>query len=163
MGAVAAPLMIASSVVSAGSSIMSGNARSRSLAAEAGAAEYNAKIADLGVKQIGAQRSMELDTALGAIDTARAERGLSLDSPTAIAINDAVTREHNSAMRAEELDKRLEAQGYRAQARAKLSEAKSAKVQGYVGAFGSLLTAGMRTASMFGKPPSSVSHSRAGL
>jgi len=163
MGAVAAPLMIASSVVSAGSSIMAGTARSKSLRAEAGAAEYNAKIADLGVKQIGAQRSMELETALAAIDTARAERGLSLTSPTGMALTDAVTRESLDAQRAEELDKRLEAQGYRAQARAKLSEAGQAKVQGYVGALGSLMTAGMRTASLFNKPALDGVHKRAGL
>jgi len=158
MGAIAAPLMIASSVVSAGSSITAGNARSKSLRAEAGAAEYNAKIADLGVKQIGAQRSMELETALAAIDTARSERGLSLTSPTGMALTDAVTRESLDSQRAEELDKRLEAQGYRAQARAKLQEAGQARTQGYVGALGSLMTAGMRAASMFGSPTSAGAH-----
>lgn len=159
MGQVAAPMMIASSLVSAGSSIMKGNARSKALRAEAGAAEYNAKIADLGVKQIGAQRSMELETALAAIDTGRAARGLTLTSPTGMALNDAVTREHLDAQRAEELDKRLEAQGYRAQARTNLAAAKSAKIQGYIGALGGFMEAGMRTASMFGTPASAVPHS----
>ena len=150
MGQVAAPLMIASSLVSAGSSVMKGNARAKALRAEAGTAEYNAKIADLGVKQIGATRSMELETALAAIDTSRAERGLSLTSPTGMALADAVTREHLDAQRSEELDKRLEAQGYRASARASLKGAKQAKIQGYVGALGSFMEAGMRGASMMG-------------
>lgn len=166
MGAVAAPLMIASSVVSAGASIASGNAKASQLRSEAGASEYNAKIADLGVKQIGAARSQELEAALGAIQTSRAERGLSFTSPTAMAINDAVTRESLDARRAEELDKRLQAQGYRAQAQAQLKSASAAKMSGYIGALGSVMDAGMRTASMFGKPSGTgfnTSHRRAGV
>lgn len=156
-------MMIASSLVSAGSSVIKGNAKSKQLRAEAGTAEYNAKIADLGVKQIGATRSMELETALAAIDTARTARGLSLTSPTGMALSDAVTRESLDARRAEELDKRLEAQGYRASARASLKGAKQARIQGYVGAFGSFLQAGKRTASWLNTPSTTVSHSRAGV
>lgn len=150
MGQVAGPMMIASSLVGAASSIKGGNARSRQLRSEAGSQEYSAKLADLGVKQIAADRSMELNTALGAIETGRAARGLSLTSPTALALSSAVEREHLTAQRADELEGRLKAQGYRAQAHASLKGAKQAKVAGYVGALGSFVDAGMRGASMAG-------------
>ena len=153
MAQVAAPLMIASSLVSAGSSISAGNNRAKQLRSEAGAQEYSAKLADLGVKQIAAERSVELKTALGAIDTGRAARGLSLGSPTALALSSAVEREHLAAQRSEELDGRLKAQGYRAQAASSLKGAASAKRAGYIGALGSVLDAGMRGASMMGGKP----------
>lgn len=78
--------------VAAGANIWSGFARSRAAREEAMAAEYRAGINRLRARQQGAQGAESVVQTLAAIQTLRAGRGLSADSPTAALIRRGIRR-----------------------------------------------------------------------
>ncbi|WP_338575708.1 hypothetical protein V8J38_11135 [Brevundimonas olei] len=84
---------IGSTVLSAGSSIMGGRARSRELKGEAVMLEAQAKGVDIQAKQASERRREDLRAALSAYTAQRAARGLSLDTPSGIAIENELRRQ----------------------------------------------------------------------
>lgn len=93
MGAVAA----AGPIISGGLSVFGGIKKRQSLKEQALAAEYEARSFDLRAKQVAADRQAELRDAFASIAVARSGAGLSLDSPTAQAIENRARRKSNSA------------------------------------------------------------------
>jgi len=95
------------SAVSGAASIASGFSRRAALKSQAKSAEFEAQIAELRADQASADRRAELNDTIAAINTIRAARGVSGDSPNAAAIRAQARRESRRAESREVLGERL--------------------------------------------------------
>jgi hypothetical protein len=133
---------VAGTALSAFSSIMSGRAQSRGLANEAVQYDAQAKGVDLQALQSSERRREDLRASFAAITAQRAQRGLSLDSPTAVAIENEIRRQSVRDEGVEKLGYMNQAAGLRASARAKRRGASSANMAGYINAAGTIMSGG---------------------
>lgn len=150
--AAAAP--IAATALSAGSSLMAGRSTAAGYVAEAAQAESQAKGTDLQAVQSSERRREDLRAALAAITAQRAARGLSLDSPSAVAVEREIRRQSVRDEGVERLGFMNQASALRRQAAVKRKGAKNAMTMGLIQAAGTLVTSGADIKSAFGPPAS---------
>lgn len=127
-----------STVASAFSSVMGGRARYSENMTQAMLAESQAKDTDLQALQASERRREDLRSAVAAISAQRAQRGLSLDSPTAQAIEREMRRQSVRDEGVERYGYRNRAAALRMQSGAFRRAAKYGLVQGYLGAVGTV-------------------------
>ena len=119
--------------------IMGGRADSKSLKTEGVMLEAQAKGVDLQAMQTSERRREELNATLAALTASRAARGLSLDSPSAVAIESELRRQ---SVRDENVDRvgfTNQAGALRMSSAAKRRAGSYANVMGYVNAAGTLI------------------------
>ena len=129
---------MAASVLSAGAQIMSGRATARGYANEAAQADVQAKGVDLQALQTSERQRENLRAAVASIEANRAAKGLSLDSPSGIAIEKEIRRQ---AVRDEGVDRlgfMNQSDALRRSARAKRKGAKNSIMASYLGAAGTV-------------------------
>lgn len=129
---------MAASVLSAGAQIMSGRATARGYANEAAQADIQAKGVDLQALQTSERQRENLRAAVAGIEANRAARGLSLDSPSGIAIEKEIRRQ---AVRDEGVDRlgfMNQSDALRRSARAKRKGASNSIMASYLGAAGTV-------------------------
>ncbi len=139
--------------LSATSSIMSGRAQARSFANEAKQYDVQAKGVDLQSLQTSERRREELRANLSAITASRAAKGLSLDSPTGVAIEKELRRQAVRDEGAERVGFLNQAGALRMAAKAKRRGASSANLIGYLAAGQTLIGASQDMAAAFSGAP----------
>jgi len=130
--------------------IAEGFAKRKAMKQQADAKRYNARIAKLRGKQIGADMAEDLTKTLGAISAIRAGRGVRNDSPTARAIREDRRRDAADATNRAVLGEEVTAFNFMNEARQLDKAAPWALAGGFVKGFGKLAKAGE---SFFGGPP----------
>lgn len=131
-----------STALSAGSSIMSGRATARSLATEAQQYEVQARGIDLQATQSSERRREDWRATLAAINADRAQRGLSEDSPTGIAIEREMRRQAVRDEGVERLGFRNQADALRRGAAVRRSGARNAIMASYLEAGSKAISGG---------------------
>jgi len=119
--------------------IMGGRAQAKALKTEAVMLDGQAKSTDIQAMQASERRREDFRATLAAITAGRAARGLSLDSPTAIAIDREIRRQAQRDEGVERLGYRNQAAALRASAAAKRKGGSNANFMGYFNAAGSLM------------------------
>ena len=127
--------------LSAFGSIMSGRAQSRALSNEAVQYDSQAKGVDLQALQSSERRREDLRASFAAITAQRAAKGLSLDTPSAVAIENEIRRQAVRDEGVEKLGYLNQSSALRASARAKRRGASSANTAGYLSAASTLMSA----------------------
>jgi len=125
--------------LSAVTQIMGGRASSKALKTEAVMLEAQAKGVDLQALQTSERRREELRATMAAFTASRAARGLSLDSPSAVAIENELRKQ---SVRDENVDRvgfTNQAGALRMSAAAKRRGGSYANIMGYVDAAGTLV------------------------
>lgn len=125
-------------VASAGASIMGGRARYSENMTQAMLAESQAKDTDLQALQASERRREDLRAAMSAFSASRAGRGLSLDSPTAQAIEREMRRQSVRDEGVERYGYRNRSAALRLQSKSFRRAAKTGLVQGYLNAAGTV-------------------------
>lgn len=128
-------------LLSAGAQIMGGRAQSKALKTEGVMLEAQAKGVDLQALQTSERRREELRATMAAFTASRAARGVSLDSPTGMAIEKELRRQ---SVRDENVDRvgfTNQAGALRMSAAAKRRGGSYANIMGYVNAAGTLVDA----------------------
>lgn len=125
--------------LSAVTQIMSGRAQSRALKTEAVMLESQAKGVDLQALQSSERRREELNATMAAYVASRAARGLSLDSPSAVAIERELSRQSVRDENVERVGYTNQAGALRMSAAAKRRGGSYANIMGYVNAGGTLI------------------------
>lgn len=143
---------IAATVLSAGSSLMAGRETARGYVAEAAQAESQAKGTDLQALQSSERRREDRRAAIAAIEAQRASRGLSLDSPSAVAVEKEIRRQSVRDEGVERLGFMNQASALRRQAAVKRKGAKNAITMSYLNAASTLVSNGADIKAAFGKP-----------
>ncbi|MFC5373968.1 hypothetical protein ACFPIF_15500 [Brevundimonas faecalis] len=131
----------ASAGLSAVSSIMGGRAQARALKTEGVMLEAQAKGVDLQAKQASERRREDLRASMAAYIAQRSARGLSLDSPSAVAIERELTRQSVRDEGVERLGYINQAGALRMSAAAKRRAGSNANFMGYWNAAGTLMDA----------------------
>lgn len=129
---------MAASVLSAGAQIMSGRATARGYANEAAQADIQAKGVDLQALQTSERRREDHRANLAAVFANRAARGLSLDSPSGIAVEKELRRQAVRDEGAERLGFINQSDALRRSARAKRKGASNSIMASYIGAAGTV-------------------------
>lgn len=127
--------------LSAFGSIMSGRAAARGMANEAAQYDSQAKGVDLQAVQSSERRREDLRASFAAITAQRAAKGLSLDTPSAVAVENEIRRQSVRDEGVEKLGFVNQASGLRASARAKRRGASNANMAGYLGAASTIMSA----------------------
>ncbi|HWW12401.1 MAG TPA: hypothetical protein VN018_07785 [Brevundimonas sp.] len=138
---------------SAATSVMSGRAQSRQFGMEGLMYEKQAKDVDLQATQASARRREELRASLSSVTATRAARGLSLDTPSGMAIERELRRQSVSDEGAENLGFKNQSYALRTTAAMRRRGASNANATGWLQAAGSIMDAAGNIASV-GKPPS---------
>jgi hypothetical protein len=146
----AAALPVAAAALSAGSTLMAGRETARGFVNEAAQSESQAKGTDLQAIQSSERRREDLRAALSAITAQRAARGLSLDTPTAVAIEREINRQSVRDEGVERLGFMNQSSALRRQAAVKRRNAKGAITASYLSAAGSLMSAAGDIGAAFG-------------
>lgn len=146
----AAALPVAAAALSAGSTLMAGRETARGYVNEAAQSESQAKGTDLQAIQSSERRREDLRAQLSAITAQRAARGLSLDTPTAVAIEREIRRQSVRDEGVERLGFMNQSSALRRQAAVKRQNAKGAITASYLSAAGSLMSAAGDIGSAFG-------------
>lgn len=146
----------ASPIGSAFTSIMGGRAQAKQLGMEALMYERQAKDVDLQALQASGRRREELRAMMAAYTASRAARGLSLDTPSAVAVERELRRQSVRDEGAENLGFKNQAYALRTTALMRRKGASNANLMGWLGAAGSLMDAAGNIASM-GASPSAAS------
>jgi len=123
---------MAASVLSAGAQIMSGRAAARGYANEAAQADIQAKGVDLQALQTSERQRETLRANLAAVFGNRAARGLSLDSPSGIAIEKEIRRQSVRDEGVERLGFQNQSDALRRSARAKRKAASNSIMASWV-------------------------------
>lgn len=126
--------------------IMSGRAEAKALKSQAVQIEGQAKSTEIQAVQSSERRREDLMAAFAAIGVNRAARGLSLDSPSAIAVEKEIRRQSVRDEGVERLGYRNQAAALRASAAAKRRGGSNANVSGYMDAAGTLIDAAANAA-----------------
>ena len=138
MAQAAVPIMIAATAASAGSKILGGMAERDALKKEASLLEQQARDVDLQAMQRSTMRREQLRSAMSTIEARRAASGLSLDSPSAMAIGKEINRQTFRDISIDDATAANQKFSLREQAKAKRKGAKMAMIQGTLGAVSSL-------------------------
>lgn len=136
-----------SPILSATTSVMSGRAQSKQLGMEAASYEKQAKDVDLQALQASGRRREELRAGIAAYTASRAARGLSLDTPSAMAIQKELRRQSVADEGAEGLGMKNQAYALRTTAAMRRRGASNANASGWIAAGGSLIDAAGNIAS----------------
>lgn len=128
----------ASAAVGAYGAIKAGKQQSASLKGQAAAAETEARIAELGVKQTAARRTEALMADIGAIRARRATQNVGANSGSAVVAEKAYEKEYLQSMRSEILNQRYGIVSRLTSAAGLRAGAKGAMLSGYASAVGSL-------------------------
>lgn len=137
--------------LSAFTQIMGGRAQSKALKTEGVMLEAQAKGVDLQAMQTSERRREELRATMAAFAASRAARGLSLDSPSAVAIEKELRRQ---SVRDENVDRvgfTNQAGALRMSAAAKRRGGSYANIMGYVNAAGTLIDGASNAMAAGGK------------
>lgn len=137
--------------LSAFTQIMGGRAQSKALKTEAVMLEAQAKGVDLQALQTSERRREELRATMAAFTASRAARGLSLDSPSAVAIENELRKQ---SVRDENVDRvgfTNQAGALRMSAAAKRRGGSYANIMGYVSAGGTLIDGASNAMAAGGK------------
>ncbi len=137
-----------SPLLSVPTSIMSGRAQAKQLGMESLMYERQAKDTDLQATQSSARRREELLASLAAVTASRAARGLSLDTPSARAVERELRRQSVRDEGAENLGFKNQAYALRTTAAMRRRGASNANAAGYIAAAGSLIDAAGNVMSM---------------
>lgn len=119
---------------------MSGRAQARGYANEAAQADIQAKGVDLQALQTSERRREDFRATMAGITANRAARGLSLDTPSAIAVEKEIRRQSVRDEGAEQLGYVNEADALRKAARARRRGASNAMVASYLQAGATLMS-----------------------
>lgn len=130
---------VGSTALKAGSSVMAGRAQAQAYGAEAAMATRQAKDVDLQSLQSSERRREDLRAALSAITAQRAARGLSLDTPTAVAIEREIRRQSVRDEGVERLGFLNQSSALRMSAAAKRRAATNANRMGWMEAAGTIM------------------------
>lgn len=128
-------------------SVMSGRAQSRQLGMEGLMYEKQAKDVDLQALQASGRRREELRAGIAAYTAGRAARGLSLDTPSAVAIERELRRQSVSDEGAENLGLKNQSYALRTTAAMRRRGASNANAMGWLNAAGSIMDAAGNIAS----------------
>jgi hypothetical protein len=145
---------VAAAGASAGSSVLGGMSQRDSLKKEASLLEQQARDVDLQAMQRSTMRREQLRSAMSTIEARRAASGLSLDSPSAMAIGKEINRQTFRDISIDDATAANQKYSLREQAKAKRKGAKMAMIQGTLGAVTSL---GMLAGGLGGGGASSAS------
>jgi urease gamma subunit len=129
---------------------MAGRETARGFVNEAAQSESQAKGTDLQAIQSSERRREDLRAQLSAITAQRAARGLSLDTPTAVAIEREINRQSVRDEGVERLGFMNQSSALRRQAAVKRKNAKGAITASYLSAAGSLMSAAGDIGAAFG-------------
>jgi hypothetical protein len=129
---------VAAAGASAGSSVLGGMSQRDSLKKEASLLEQQARDVDLQAMQRSTMRREQLRSAMSTIEARRAASGLSLDSPSAMAIGKEINRQTFRDISIDDATAANQKHSLREQAKAKRKGAKMAMIQGTLGAVSSL-------------------------
>lgn len=140
--AVAAAAATVATIASAGSKIMGGMAERDALKKEASLMERQARDVDLQAMQRSTARREALRAAMSSIEARRAASGLSLDSPSAFAIEREMNRQTFRDISIDDASAANQKHALRESAKAKRKGASMAMVQGTLGAVSSLASYG---------------------
>lgn len=121
--------------------IMSGRAQSRALKSEAVQIEGQARSSDIQALQSSERRREDLRASLAAYNVQRAQRNLSLDSPTGIAVDRELRRQARRDEGVERLGFQNQSAALRASAAARRRGGSQANMMGYMNAAGTLIDA----------------------
>lgn len=135
---------------SAATSVMAGRAQSKQLGMEALMYERQAKDTDLQATQSSARRREELVASLAAVTASRAARGLSLDTPSARAVEKELRRQSVRDEGAEGLGFKNQSYALRTTAAMRRRGASNANLSGWLNAAGSIIDAAGNVMSMGG-------------
>lgn len=141
--------MAAADIVQGVTSIGSGLQRRKAALEQAYAAEYRANIQRIRAKQVGAQGSRQTNQVLDGIRALRAGRGVSMDSPTAQAIERGVRDRGNEAENTAILSQLLGMDAEQNKARGLRDAAPWYAIQGFADGLSSFAKAGDSIASAF--------------
>lgn len=130
-----------SSVVSAGLSIQAGKQQAQSMKDQAAAAEMEARVAGLDIKQTTARRNEALVADLGAIRARRATMNVGATGASAIAAEKGYEKEYLQTLRSDILAKRYGVVNRLTQAGGLRAGSKGALISGYASAAASLTNA----------------------
>lgn len=122
--------------------IMSGRAQAKALKSEALQLQGQASSVDLQSVQSSERRREDFAATMAGITAQRAARGLSLDSPSAVAVEHELRRQAARDEGVERLGYRNQAAALRASAAAKRRGGSNANLTGYLDAAGTLIDAG---------------------
>lgn len=125
----------------AGTQVMSGRAQAKQLGMDAAMYARQAKDVDLQAMQASARRREELRAGIAAWTANRSAKGLSLDSPTGVAIERELRRQSVVDEGAENLGFRIQAYSLRTSAAMRRRGASNANLSGWIGAGGTLIDA----------------------
>lgn len=98
---------------------------------QAGAYEQQARVVDIQARQAATHRLNELNANLAAIAAKRAGSNSALDSPSALAIDEAFTQESKDAMSNDRLSALMQARKLRTEAGAARLSGRAALIRGY--------------------------------
>lgn len=129
---------MAASVLQGVSQIMAGRATARGYANEAAQADIQAKGSDLQATQSSERRREDRRAAIAALEADRAAKGLSLDSPTAVAIEREMARQSIRDEGVERLGFMNQSDALRRSARLKRKGASNSIMASYVQAAGTV-------------------------
>lgn len=114
--------------------VLSGNAKAKEYRFAATQAEQQARDVDLQALQASEQRREALNGAIATVDATRSAAGLSLDSPTAMAIEREIRRQSVRGEQINRLGSLNQSSALRLQARSYRGAAKTARLVGYLNA-----------------------------
>lgn len=126
--------------LSAAFSLSAGNAQSSQYKSEALAADLEARVAELGIKQTTASRLKGLQADIGAIRARRAAQNVAASSGSAVAAEAGYENEYLAKLRADILSQRYNVVGIRSKASSLRVAAKNAKISGYANAITSIVS-----------------------
>jgi len=132
--------------LSAAFSISAGNAQNAQYKSEAAAAELEARVAQLGIKQTTANRLQSLSADIGAIRARRAAQNVASTSGSAMVAEAGYEKEYLSRLRADILSQRYNVVGLKTKASSLRIAGKSAQISGYANA----ITSAMNSYASFG-------------
>lgn len=142
---------MAASVLSAGATIMSGRSQARTLVNQAQQDEITAKGVDLQALQTSERRRENLRAQFASLAANRAARGLSLDTPSAIAVEKEIRRQSVRDENVERLGFVNQSDAYRRSARIRRRGASNAIMASYLSAAGTVWE-GAQNAAAAGMP-----------
>lgn len=138
MAAAAPVLMVAGTAASAGSKILGGMAERDAYKKEASLLERQARDVDLQAMQRSTARREQLRAAMAAIEARRAAAGLSLDTPSARAIEAEIQRQTYRDISIDDASAANQKHALREQAKAKRKAASMSMINGVLGGVSSL-------------------------
>jgi len=127
-----------SPLLKAGTQVMSGRATAKANKTEAVMIEAQAKGVDLQALQSSERRREDLRAGLAAVMASRAARGVSLDSPSAIAVEKELRRQSVRDEGVERVGYRNQAGALRMSAAARRRAGSNANIGGYIMAAGTV-------------------------